>query len=166
MWNCRSTAATKSVANGAHAGREYDHAGESGRVKPPGCGLRGSFSMSAAGQRSYFNHYTLDGAENTDPNFNAFLYLPSLDALQEFKVETGVTPAEYGHNLTQINVTSKSGTNALHGSLFEFIRNSAVDAKNYFDRATAPIPRFQRNQFGGTVGGAIQEGQDILLLRL
>jgi hypothetical protein len=118
-------------------------------------GLRGSFTVSAGGQRAYFNHYALDGAENTDPNFNAFLFLPSLDALQEFKVETGIFPAEYGHNMTQVNVTTKSGTNALHGSLFEFIRNSAVDAKNYFDKSTAPIPPFKRNQFGGTLGGPI-----------
>ena len=119
-------------------------------------GLRGSFTVSAAGQRAYFNHFTLDGAENTDPNFNSFLFLPSLDALQEFKVETGIFPAEYGHNMTQVNVTTKSGTNTVHGSLFEFIRNSAVDAKNYFDRGGDPIPPFKRNQFGGTVGGPIK----------
>jgi hypothetical protein len=118
-------------------------------------GLRGTFTVSAGGQRAYFNHYTLDGAENTDPNFNAFLFLPSLDALQEFKVETGIFPAEYGHNVTQVNVTSKGGTNTVHGSIFEFIRNSAVDAKNYFDKPNLPIPPFKRNQFGGNVGGPI-----------
>jgi hypothetical protein len=120
-------------------------------------GLRGSFTVSAGGQRVYFNHYTLDGAENTDPNFNAFWYLPSLDSIQEFKVETGITPAEYGHNITQINVTTKSGTNSIHGTAFEFIRNSAVDARNYFDRPTLDIPPFKRNQFGANVGAPIKK---------
>jgi hypothetical protein len=118
-------------------------------------GLRGTFVVSANGQRVVFNHFTLDGAENTDPNFNTYFFLPSLDSLQEFKVETGITPAEYGHNMTQVNVTSRSGGNAFHGTLFEFIRNSAVDARNYFDRKTLPIPPFKRNQFGGTLGGPI-----------
>jgi hypothetical protein len=120
-------------------------------------GLRASFTVSAGGERIYFNHYTLDGMENTESNFNAFLFLPSLDALQEFKVETGIFPAEYGHNLTQINVTTKSGANQFHGSLFEFLRNSAISAKNYFDSHTAPIPPFKRNQYGATIGGPIKK---------
>lgn len=118
-------------------------------------GTRSLFSLSVSGQRIFYNHYTLDGIENTDPNWNAYIFLPSLDALQEFKVETGIFPAEYGHNMNQINVTTKSGTNQIHGSLFEFLRNSALDAKNYFDPASKPIPPFRRNQFGATLGGPV-----------
>jgi hypothetical protein len=111
--------------------------------------------LSVGGQRLFFNHYTLDGLENTDPNFQTYMILPSVDALQEFKVESGIFPAEYGHNIIQINVTTKSGGNQFHGAAFEFLRNSAFDAKNYFDTHTAPIPAFRRNQFGGTLGGPI-----------
>jgi len=118
-------------------------------------GARNSFSLNVAGQRIHFNHYTLDGLENTDPNFNSYLFLPSLDALQEFKVEAGLFQAEYGRAISQINVTTRSGTNDLHGSLFEFLRNAKLDAKNYFDRPGDPIPPFKRNQYGVTVGGPV-----------
>ena len=122
-------------------------------------GTRGAFTVSAGGQRAYFNYYSLDGEDNTDVNYNAYIYLPSLDGIQEFKVETGVLPAEYGHNLTQVNVTTKSGSNDIHGALFEFIRNADLDAKNYFDNPTAAIPPFKRNQFGADVGGPIKKNK-------
>lgn len=106
-------------------------------------GSRNTFALNVAGQRAHYNHYTLDGIENTDPNFNTYLLLPSIDALQEFKVESGIFSAEYGRAIAQINVTTKSGTNALHASFYEFMRNAAFDAKNFFDPAGKPIPPFQ-----------------------
>jgi hypothetical protein len=118
-------------------------------------GTRAQTTVSVAGQRIFFNHYTLDGIENTDPSFNSYLFLPSIDALQEFKVESGIFSAEYGHNMSQINVTTKSGTNQVHGTAFEFLRNSSLDAKNFFDSGSKPIPPFKRNQFGGTIGGPV-----------
>ena len=118
-------------------------------------GSRGAVSITINGQRNDFNHYTLDGIENTDPNFNTYILLPSVDALQEFKMQTATYPSEFGFSVSQINVTTKSGTNGFHGSAFEFLRNSWFDAKNYFDSPTAPIPEFRRNQFGATVGGPI-----------
>ena len=118
-------------------------------------GSRNTFALNVAGQRVHYNHYTLDGVENTDPNFNTYLLLPSVDALQEFKVESGVFQAEYGRAIAQINVSTKSGGNAFHGAAFEFLRNSAMDAKNFFDRAAQPIPPFKRNQFGGTATGPV-----------
>lgn len=118
-------------------------------------GSRNTFSLNVAGQRVHYNHYSLDGIENTDPNFNTYLLLPSIDALQEFKVESGIFQAEYGRAIAQINVSTKSGANAIHGAAFEFLRNSALDAKNFFDRANLPIPPFKRNQFGATVSGPI-----------
>jgi hypothetical protein len=78
-------------------------------------GARNAFALNVAGQRVHFNHYTLDGMENTDPNFNTYLFLPSLDALQEFKVESGLFSAEYGRGIAQVNVSTKAGTNDLHG---------------------------------------------------
>src|SRR6266571_6925701 len=66
-------------------------------------GTRASQNISVAGQRSEFNHFTLDGVENTDVNFNTYVVLPTIDALQEFKVQTGIFPAEFGRATTQIN---------------------------------------------------------------
>ena len=118
-------------------------------------GSRNQFSLNVAGQRVHFNHYSLDGMENTDPNFNTYLLLPSLEALQEFKVESGLFQAEYGRAIAQINVTTRGGTNELHGTVFEFLRNAKLDAKNFFDRPNDNIPPFKRNQFGFTVGGPV-----------
>lgn len=118
-------------------------------------GARNSFSLNVAGQRVHYNHYSLDGMENTDPNFNTYVFLPSIDALQEFKVESGLFPAEYGRGIAQVNATTKSGANDFHGTVFHFLRNAKLDAKNYFDRKDLPKPAFKRNQFGGTVTGRI-----------
>src|SRR5262249_54657766 len=76
--------------------------------------------------------------------------------LQEFKVESGITPAEYGKNATQVNVTTKSGTNDLHGSAWEFVRNNYFDARNFFNRLGTVQPPFRRNQFGFTIGGPVE----------
>ncbi len=119
-------------------------------------GIRSDQSISVAGQRAQYNRYTLDGVENTDPNFNTFVVLPSVDALQEFKVQSGVYPAEFGRGSTQINVLTKSGSNAYHGTAFYFLRNDKLDAKNYaFTAARPPKDPFKWNQFGFTLGGPI-----------
>ncbi len=118
-------------------------------------GQRNSFALNVAGQRIHYNHYSLDGIENTDLNFNSYMLLPSIDALQEFKVEAGLFDAEYGRAIAQINASTKSGTNRFHGTLFEFVRNSSLDAKNYFDRDDRPIPPFRRNQYGLTLDGPV-----------
>ena len=118
-------------------------------------GQRNSFSLNVAGQRIHFNHYSLDGVENTDLNFNSYMLLPSVDALEEFKVESGIFGAEFGRAVAQINASTKSGTNAFHGTVFEFVRNAKMDAKNFFDPQDKPIPPFSRNQYGTTVGGPV-----------
>src|SRR5918996_852611 len=118
-------------------------------------GQRNSFSLNVAGQRIHFNHYSLDGIENTDLNFNSYMLLPSIDALQEFNVESGIFGAEFGRAVAQINASTKSRTNAFHGSVFEFVRNSKMDAKNFFDPQDRPIPPFTRNQYGTTLGGPV-----------
>jgi hypothetical protein len=119
-------------------------------------GIRAAQTISVAGQRTNFNHYTLDGVENTDPNFNTFVVLPSIDALQEFKVQTGVYPAEFGRQTTQINVLTKSGTNQYHGTAFEFLRNDKLDATQYAFTALRPVKNpFKWNQYGFTLGGPV-----------
>jgi hypothetical protein len=119
-------------------------------------GNRADQSISVAGQRTMFNHFSLDGTENTDPNFNTYVVLPSIDALQEFKVQTGVYPAEFGHNATQINVLTKSGGNRYHGTLFEFLRNEVLDAKPYsFTSRPQQKNPFKWNQFGFEAEGPV-----------
>jgi hypothetical protein len=120
-------------------------------------GSRASQNISVAGQRSEYNHFTLDGVENTDMTYNTYVFLPSIDALQEFKVQTGIYPAEFGRAIAQVNVSTKSGTNAYHGALFEFLRNDKLDAKAYaFDTNRPPKDPFRWNQYGFTLGGPIR----------
>ena len=108
------------------------------------------------GLRGTSNFYTLDGISNTDVNFNLIIMQPSIDALQEFKVQSGVYPAEFGREAAQINVLTKSGTNQFHGTAFEFLRNDFVDAKEYdFVGTSPPKNPFKWNQFGFTLGGPI-----------
>src|SRR5262249_5304289 len=94
-------------------------------------GTRATQQLSISGQRREFNYYTLDGVDNTDVNFNTYIFQPSIDALEEFKVQTGVYSAEFGREASQVNVVTKSGTNNLHGTVFEFLRNDALDARPY-----------------------------------
>src|SRR5207245_8682572 len=94
-------------------------------------GQRNSFALNVAGQRVHFNHYSLDGVENTDVNFNSYMLLPSVDALEEFNVVSGLFDAEYGSAIAQVNVSTKSGSNQLRGTGFEFRRNSALDENNH-----------------------------------
>ncbi len=117
-------------------------------------GDRANDNYAIAGQRMQFTHYTLDGIENTDPNWNLWVFRPSVDALQEFKVETGIYSAEYGHEPSQVNVTTKSGTNEFHGTAFEFLRNSALDARQWLQSAGKKNP-FRRNQYGFELGGPV-----------
>ena len=117
-------------------------------------GERAQQNYSIAGQRMQFTHYTLDGIENTDPNWNLWIFRPSIDALQEFKVETGVYSAEYGHEPSQVNVTTKSGSNQFHGAAFEFLRNSALDARQW-QQSTGVKNPFRRNQYGFELDGPV-----------
>jgi hypothetical protein len=119
-------------------------------------GARAQQNISLAGQRSMFNRFTLDGMENTDVNFNTYIVLPSIDALQEFKVQSGIYPAEFGRSAGQINVSTKAGTNEFHGALFEFLRNDKLDARNYaFTSNRPPKDPFKWNQYGFTLGGPV-----------
>jgi len=117
--------------------------------------------FSANGVRPYENNYILDGVDDNNMQSGltsgaTFVIMPPPDAISEFKLQINSMSAEFGRSAGGVmNVTLKSGTNRLRGSLFEFFRNSALDAKNYFDPATSPIPAFKQNQFGGTIGGPV-----------
>ena len=120
-------------------------------------GDRASQSISAAGQRIMFDYFTLDGVNNTDPDFNTYVVLPSIDAIQEFKVQTGVYPAEFGHEASQINVLTKSGGNAYHGALFDFVRNDVFDAVPFAFGTVHPNKSpFKWNDYGFEVDGPVR----------
>src|SRR5712691_3911370 len=127
-------------------------------------GSRSTLTMSLSGARATWANYTLDGITNTDVDFNTYILLPSVEALQEFKVQSGVYPAEFGREAGQINVSTKPGTNQYHGTLFEFLRNDKLDARAYdFNSSTrsatnpSPVSQpYRQNQYGFTLGGPIQ----------
>ncbi|MEO7145896.1 MAG: TonB-dependent receptor [Bryobacteraceae bacterium] len=103
--------------------------------------------------------WVLDGANITEMQTGGTLIQPNVDAIQEFKVESANMPAEYGHTPTLINATLRSGSNQFHGTLFEFLRNSAFDARNFFylppPGSTLTNEPLRRNQYGFTFGGPI-----------
>src|SRR3954466_2861444 len=118
---------------------------------------RASASFSANGQRPRDNNYMLDGVDNNETWLQTVVLFPSVDALDEFKLQTSTYSAEFGRSLGGVvNLQIKSGTNALHGSGFEFLRNSKFDENNYFnDLAGRAKPDFSQHQYGGTIGGAL-----------
>src|SRR6266849_5211719 len=114
--------------------------------------------FSVSGARLTSNLFMLDGTDmNDSQNFTpggAGGQMFGVESIKEFKVITHNAPAEYGRSMGGIiNAVSNTGTNNFHGDVFEFLRNSALDAKNFFDSPTDPIPPFKRNQFGGVIGG-------------
>ena len=119
--------------------------------------VRGDFAFSVNGAREDSNNFLLDGVYNIDPKLNTFGVRPSVDAISEFEMLTSTYDASFGRNPgAQVNVVLKSGSNDFHGSAFEFHRNAALDARNFFAPASEPDPKYIRNQFGGSIGGPIK----------
>ena len=117
----------------------------------------GGGSLSVNGLRPQNNNFLLDGVDNNESLVNTIVFFPPAEAIQEFRVDTNIAPAELGRaGGGVVNTSYRSGTNQFHGSAFEFLRNSALDANNAYFSATgtAKVP-FKRNQFGGTIGGPI-----------
>ena len=116
---------------------------------------RGSFSLSVGGSRANSTDWLLDGVDNNELTAGAIGILSSIDAIQEFKVLTYNYSAEWGtRGGPTVLVTTKSGTDAFHGSLFEFVRNTDLDARSFFATNTE---KFNLNQFGGSLGGPIRK---------
>ena len=120
--------------------------------------------ISISGMRPEQNSFLLDGTVNSDQYQNALVIRPSVDAIEEFKIQTSSYSAEFGKGAGgQINVVTRGGGNAFHGALFEFNRNNALQARNLFDRNPAFVtgdgrfkaPPFNQNQFGFTWGGPV-----------
>jgi hypothetical protein len=120
-------------------------------------GDRAAQAISTGGNRIFFDYYTLDGVNNTDFDFNTYVVLPSIDAIQEFKVQTGVYPAEFGHEASQVNVLTKSGGNSYHASLFEFNRNVDYNALPYQFTSSKPVAAaFNWNDYGYEIDGPVR----------
>jgi hypothetical protein len=118
--------------------------------------VRGDFAFSINGAREDSNNYLLDGVYNVDPKLNTFSVKPPVDAIREFEVLTSSYDASFGRNGgAQINVVLKSGSNSYHGTAYEFFRNGALDARNYFALPEENAPKYQRNQFGFSFGGPV-----------
>jgi hypothetical protein len=117
---------------------------------------RESSAVSVNGQSTMVNTEQIDGLDNNERVIGVIGVRPSIDAIQEFSVQTNLYTAEVGRTAAGvINIITKSGTNGLHGSAYEFLRNDALDARNVF-ATTGPKPEFRQNQFGGSVGGPIK----------
>jgi hypothetical protein len=118
--------------------------------------VRGDFAFTANGAREDFNNYLLDGVYNIDPKLNTVGVRPAVDAIQEFEVASSSYDAAYGRNGgAHVNVITRSGANRCYGSLYEFFRNGALDARNFFAPANEPAPDYNRHQFGGSIGGPV-----------
>ncbi len=133
-------------------------------VVPPARGsagsARGDFAINVNGAREDSNSFLLDGVYNGDPKLNGFGVQPPVDAIREFEVGTSSYDSSFGRNGGgQVNVVLRSGSNAVHGTVYEFFRNTKMDARNFF----APErEKYNRNQFGGTIGAPIVHNKTFL----
>ena len=116
-------------------------------------GQEGGASLAVNGLRPQANNFILDGIDNNETLVNTIIFFPPADAIDEFRVQTSVAPAQFGRAGGALVITSiKSGTNEIHGSAFWFNRNTNLNAEDFFTSPHTPTPSFNRNQFGGTVG--------------
>src|SRR5438034_386518 len=137
-----------------------------GTVAPPQNGFltaplrgQGSFGINTAGNREDTVNFMINGVNLNDMVQNQITFQPSINTVQEFKFDNSTYSAEYGRNSGAIvNIATRSGTNEYHGEAFEFFRNEKLDAKNFFDNPSLPIPPFKRNQFGFSLGAPIWLG--------
>jgi hypothetical protein len=121
--------------------------------------------FSSNGQRSTSNNFLVDGVDNNNYFAGEAAQLPSIDSIQEFEVQTNTFAAEYGRNSgSVVNLVTKSGTNQLHGSAYEFFRNDMLDARNFFNKARFPKSGLRLNQFGGTLGSPILKNKTFFFL--
>jgi carboxypeptidase family protein len=119
-------------------------------------GQAGGASLAVNGLRPQADNFILDGIDNNEALVNSIVFFPPADAIDEFRVQTSVAPAQFGRAGGALVVTTiKSGTNDYHGSAFWFNRNTNLNAHDFFDSPHTPTPGFNRNQFGGTIGGPV-----------
>lgn len=143
-----------------------------GSVTPPQNGFltaplrgQGSFAFNTAGNREDTVNFMVNGINLNDMVQNQITFQPSINTVSEFKVDNSTYSAEYGRNSGAIvNIATRSGTSSYHGELFEFIRNNALDARNFFNPVGTPQSSFKRNQFGANFGGPIKKDKTFFFL--
>lgn len=116
---------------------------------------RAASDFNALGSQANANAWLVDGIVNNEETFNTVIVQPSVESIQEFKVLTGSFSAEFGRGAGVVSVSTRSGSNTIHGSAMDFVRNTALNARNYFAAPSQPKPPFRRNQFEGTLGGPV-----------
>ena len=125
-----------------------------------GGSMRGGQSYAVNGMRPESNEFLVDGAENYNSINAGFVLKPPPDAIAEFRILTNTASAEFGHNAgSSTNIVTRSGSNQIHGDVYDFLRNDAVDARNFFSTSVDPL---KQNQFGGTLGGPIRRDKTFL----
>lgn len=132
------------------------NSGQQGRVG------RTELTTHVAGSRGYANSFLIDGIESRGARLGEISFLPSPDTIKEFKIQKNYYSAEYGANPGIISVSIKSGSNAFHGTAYEFLRNSALDQPQYFDQGQ--VAPFKQNQFGANLGGPILKDRTFFFL--
>ncbi len=127
--------------------------------------VRGDFAVQVNGAREDSNNFLLDGAYNGDPKLNGAALTPPVDAIREFEVATSTYDLSFGRNAGgQISVVTQSGSNRLHGTAYEFFRNEVFDERNFFAPKDVAAPRYQRNQFGFSLGGPIAKNRTFFFM--
>ncbi len=116
---------------------------------------RAASNFNALGSQANTNAWVIDGIDDNEWTFNTVMVQPSVESIAEFKVLTGTFSAEFGRGAGVVSVSTRSGSNGYHGEAFDFLRNSYMDARNYFNPVGTPQPAYRRNQFGGAIGGRI-----------
>ena len=138
-----------------------------GSVTPPQNGVltaptrgQGPFSFNSAGAREDTVNFQINGINLNDLAFNVITVAPSITTIREFKVDNSTITADIGRSSgSVVNIATRSGTNEFHGELFHYLRNDALDARNFFNFTSPNPPPFKRNQFGGALGGPIVRGR-------
>ena len=122
----------------------------------------GAFSINTAGNRDNTTNYVVNGISLNNLLYGSLIYQPSISTVQEFKIDNSALSAEYGQSSgSVVNVATRSGTSEFHGEVFEFLRNNAMDARNFFTFASREALPFKRNQFGGNLGGPLVKGKTL-----
>jgi hypothetical protein len=125
---------------------------------------RGASNFNALGSQANANAWLVDGIDNNEHTFNTVIVMPSVESVREFKVLTGTFSAEFGRGSGVVSVSTKSGNNEWHGTAFEFVRNEAFDAKNFFALPTAKKAPLDRHQYGAQLSGPIIKNRTFFMV--
>ena len=148
--NGRNFAQLVYLVPGVTAGQQGENLSGASTFNP-----RAGSNFNALGHHGNSNGWLVDGIDNNEYTFNTVIVQPSIESVREFKVLTGVYSAEFGRGAGVVSVSTKSGSNEIHGSMFNFLRNQVMDAKNYFASPVVPKAPLRRNQFGAAFSGPV-----------